>query len=213
MKEKIALVTVSGKAYYLLVCELKKKKLPFLSLTPQEQIPLEIKVVITTEKERHQITHPNVLVFKDEDNPTVIVEEAERIIKGKQSYEKLVVGVDPGKTFGIAVIGDRTLLETINCQSVDETVKSILGILNKTPAASKVVKIGDGAPTYMQQLLNVLDKTLQKDVFIEIVSEAGTSRFPTETKHRRDIRDMMSAAKIAGRNGQPFTRKGKGEKR
>ncbi len=57
MKAEIAVATISGKAYYLIVSELKKKNIPFLSLTPDESIPTEIKVVITTEKEKRLINH------------------------------------------------------------------------------------------------------------------------------------------------------------
>ena len=49
MKTNIAVVTVSGKAYYLILRELKKRKIPFLSLTPKDSIPFNIKVVITTD--------------------------------------------------------------------------------------------------------------------------------------------------------------------
>ena len=48
MKAKVAVATVSGKAYYLIVNELKKANVPFISLTPHEPIPLEIKAVSYT---------------------------------------------------------------------------------------------------------------------------------------------------------------------
>ncbi len=51
MKAKIAVATVSGKDYYLIVRELKKKKIAFLSLMPDAPIPLDVEVIITTKKE------------------------------------------------------------------------------------------------------------------------------------------------------------------
>lgn len=211
MKAKIAVATVSGKAYYLLVTELNKKKQPFLSLTPWNQIPLSIEVVITTEKERNLIHHPNILTYKEGDDPSKIVAEAVRLSKGKQRYEKLVIGIDPGKTFGMAVLGDGHLIETLNCPSKEEAVHAVLDSINKAPADQTTVKVGDGPPAYTEALLNSLDEMLPPNVGIEIVSEAGTTHVANEAKRRREIRDIMSAMRIAKRNGQTFSRGKKNE--
>lgn len=212
MRENIAVATVSGKAYYLVVSELKKHKLPFLSLKPQEDIPLGIKVVITTEEEHHFVRHPHTLIFKVGENPEDIVNEAIRIVKGKTSYARVVVGVDPGKTFGIAVVGDGELIETVNCQSIKEAVSTIAEILEKNPASFKVVKVGNGVPEYLKYLLDSLDRILPEEVEIKTVEEAGTTRLSSKKRNRRALRDMLSAAKIAVREGKLVRRKLLGEK-
>jgi hypothetical protein len=207
MKAKIALATVSGRTYYKLVNELKRKGLPFLSLKPWDPIPLDIKVVITTKEEHHLVAHPNVLIFEYESNPTSVIDEAVLGVQGKRSYEKVVVGVDPGKTYGVAVLGDDNVLETLNCSGSKEAVNVILDDLKRFPATVSMVKVGDGAPAYTKGLLPSLDETLPQETVIEVVSEAGTSRFMNETAHRRGLRDAMSAIEIAGRNGQIFPRR------
>lgn len=209
MKIKIALATVSGKAYYKLVNELKVRQLPFLSLTPSEPVPLSVKVVITTRKERPLIKHPNILVFNEETDPATVVNEAIRIVHGKKSYKRIVIGVDPGKTFGLAVLGDRDVLETVTCSSLEETLNTVLKLFSRATATINVVKIGNGAPAYTKQLLNLLDDTLPEETIIEMVSETGTSRFGRETTHRREVKDVMSAIKIAERRGNAFHRKKK----
>lgn len=206
MKAKIAVATVSGRTYYEIVNELKRRDLPFLSLKPWDPIPLNVKVVITTEEERHLIAHHNVLVFGHRSNPTLVIDEALLRIQGKRSYEKIVVGVDPGKTCGVAVFGDDRILETHNCSGLAETVKVIIDGLERIPASGGVVKIGDGAPAYTHELLYSLDKALPQETLIEIVSESGTSRSMNDTAHRRGLRDTVSAIEIAGRNGQIFLR-------
>jgi len=211
MKAKIAVATVSGKAYYLLVNELKERSLDFLSLTPQESVPIDIEVVITTATERHFIKHPKVLVYMSETNPAEVINEAVRTLQGKKSRETIVVGVDPGKTFGLAVLSDGNVLETVTCSSIEETVNTIVNALAKLQAVAQIVKIGNGAPSIAAELLSLLDQTLPKSVAIEVVSEAGTSRFVGETLHKRGLRDAMSAVKIAERSGQPYQR-GKGRK-
>jgi len=202
MKEKIAVATVSGKAYYYLVNELKRKNLSFLSIKPTDSIPFDIKVVITTQKEQHEITHPKVVVYKDDSDPAEIVAEASRAVRGKESFEKIVVGVDPGKTFGIAVLGDGAIVETANGSSAKESFRIIKDILTKTPAKACVIRIGDSAHTYAQDLLQLLNEGLPRNVGIEMVSEMGTTRLSTELPNRKGAKDVFSAIKIAGRFGR-----------
>jgi len=206
MKAKIAVATVSGKAYYKLVNELKNRRLDFISLKPWDSMPLDIDIVITTEKERNFVKHPKVLIYEDNVEPAAIIDETVRLIQGKKSYEKVVVGIDPGETFGVAILGDGNIIETFSCSSSEETVKAILHAFRRIPTSVNVVKVGD-APTYTKELLRLLDDDLPENVTIEIVSEAGTSHFAKDAIHRRGIRDMMSATMIAGRKGQLYLRR------
>ena len=214
MKEKIAVATVSGKAYYLIVNELKRRNMPFLSLIPTEPIPVEIKVVITTKEEQQKINHDRILIFQEGVGPEALVNEAMQIIQGKEYYEKIVIGVDPGEVFGLAVLADGRVIETENCFSVEETlgkIENILRNLEKNPLTGISVKIGDGVPKYKERLLRVLDNALPSNVMLESVSEAGTDRYLNETEHRRGLRDIVSAIRIAGRSGYIFPRRKKDE--
>jgi len=206
MKAEITVATVSGKAYYKLVSELKRRGLSFLSLKPTDAVPLDIKVVITTEGERQLITHPCTLVYDAENDPTEMVNEAIRLIQGKPSYDEVVIGVDPGRTFGVAIIGDGRVLETANCSSLKETIDTILKALEKVPAAINRVRIGNGAPVHTKELLHSLNKTLPKESVIEIVCEAGTSQPAKGMTHRREAKNKTSAIKIAERKGRIFPR-------
>jgi len=209
MKAKIAVATVSGKAYYLIVNELRNRNIPFISLTPYDPVPLEIKVVITTEKERPLIRHENVLALKEGENHQALINQALQQIEGKSSYEKIVIGVDPGEVLGLAVLADGKVIKTGNCFSIKETVEeigSIVESLKDVKVASITVKVGDGIPEYKEKLLRALDRRLPSNVELESVSEAGTDRYISEAKHRRGIRDIVSAIRIAKRTGQKFTR-------
>jgi hypothetical protein len=214
MKAYVAVATVSGRAYYLIVNALQKRNVQFISLTPKEPIPIEIRAVITTENEKHLINHETVIIYRDGADPETVVNETLQAVQGKEHYERIVIGVDPGDVFGLAVLADGKIIETGNCFGMKETldgIKNILRNLQNLRVASIVVKIGDGVPKRKEELLSIFDKTLPPNIMLESVSEAGTNRHLSGAKHRRGLRDIASAIRIAGRNGQVFQRRGRDE--
>jgi hypothetical protein len=208
MKAKVAIATVSGKAYFLIVNGLRERSMAFLSLVPGDPVPAEVKVVITTEREKRLINHERILIYDNETEPDTVVNEALKILQGKESYEKVVVGIDPGEMFGLAVIADGKVNETKNCFSVQEVLNKIKNIMKGVDVSSTMVsiKIGNGIPAY-KDLLETLDDALPPEVILELVSEAGTNRHINENKHRRGLRDIVSAIRIAGRVGYVYPRR------
>jgi len=180
----------------------------FLSIIPGQPVPTEVKVVITTEKEKHLINHEKALVYDSKTEPDNVVNEAVKILQGKESYEKIVIGVDPGEVFGLAVIADGKVNETENCFSIQEVLNKIKNIIKNVDVSATVVsvKIGNGVPAY-KNLLATLDSALPPEVVLEAVSEAGTNRNISENKHRRGLRDIVSAIRIAGRVGYVYPRR------
>ena len=208
MKAKVAVATVSGKAYFLVVNELKERNMEFLSLVPGNPVPPEAKVVITTEKEKHLISHEKILVYDNEPALARVVNEAVKVLQGKESYEKIVVGIDPGEVFGLAVVADGKVNETGNCFSVQEVLDKVKNIIKNFDVTSTAVsvKIGNGVPAH-KNLLETLDTVLTPEVVLEVVSEAGTDRHIDEKQHRRGLRDIVSAIRIAGRSGHVYSRR------
>ena len=208
MKAKVAVATVQGKAYFLIVNKLKEKNIPFISLVPGETVPTEVKVVITTEQEKGKVNHEKRLIYDDETEPDSLVNEVVKILQGKEAYEKIVIGVDPGDVFGLAVVADGKVNETANCFSIQEVLKKTETIVKTVDLASTAVtlKIGNGVPAY-KDLLEGLDAALPPEVVLEVVSEAGTSHILNENKHRRGLRDIASAIRIAGRIGYVYPRR------
>ncbi len=207
MKAEIAVATVSGKAYYLLVNELKRRDISFLSLTPQEVVPLDLSVVLTTEKESGLIRHPNILVFEYGKDPAVVVDEAVKVRRGKECYDTVIIGVDPGKTTGIAVLADADVLDAFTVSGSRRAVRSIVELSKRVGARENTVKVGDGAPIYSRELLHLLDKNLSEDYTIETVIEAGTNRSFNKDTHRKVAKDAMAAVRIAERRGRLFPRR------
>lgn len=203
----IAVVTTSGKAYYRLVGGLRKRGLPFVSLRPEDAIPLSVKVVITTGEEEKKIHFPKVLVYDEDKDPTDVIEQALQMLSGKSTYNQVVVGVDPGKTLGIAVMGDGNVLRSMNVFDTEEAAQKILRALNAINADTKKVRIGDGARDYQLKLVKLLDRSLPPDITLESVNEKGTTRTnETPLKHSHVPRDIMSAVRISMRRGSKIRR-------
>jgi len=196
MRSRIAVATVSGRAYYWLVNELNRRKIPFLSLIPGETIPPSIKVVITTKDESRLVNHPSVLIYNAKKDPSAIIDEAVRIIQNKKTYEELVIGVDPGKTFGVAVLGDGNILEKKERLTLEMAIDAVLTAINRHPAQTRKIKIGDGIPETAEEMATRLQIAIPKDTTIEIVSEVGTSNIRGNGS-RRKMSDADAAVNIA----------------
>ena len=208
MRPRVAVATVQGKAYFLIVNELKQRHIPFLSLMPSEPVRAEIRVVITTPRERQLVSHSKILTYSPETDPEILGIEIMRILQGKETYETVIIGVDPGEVFGVAVVADEFVVDTENCDSVRAVANKIRNTL-RTIDLSKTettVKIGNGVPIY-KELFDALDAELQHEVKLEIVGEAGTTRYTREDKHRRGFRHMASAIQIARRKGYVYPRR------
>ena len=207
MKTKVAVATVVGKAYFLLINELKERNIDFLSLVPGEPVPAEAKVVITTEKEKPLISHEKILIYDAATEPAAVVNEAVKVLQGKESYEKIVIGIDPGEVTGLAVVADGKVNETKACFNIQEITNEVSTIIkNVNLAATKVsVRIGNGVPIY-KEILAALDSMLPLEVVLEVVGEAGTDKPAKKGKHRRGLRDIASAIRIAGREGHVYPR-------
>jgi predicted RNase H-like nuclease (RuvC/YqgF family) len=57
--------------------------------------------------------------------------EVKKALLGKEAYEKIVVGIDPGEAIGFAVIADGKVIEESNCYTNREVIRAILKILKQ----------------------------------------------------------------------------------
>lgn len=208
MKAEVAVDTVQGKAYFLIVNKLKELNIPFLSLVPGESIPKEIKVVVTTEKEKALIKFEKVFVFNSEGELDRLMSELTISLQGKKAYETIVIGIDPGEVSGLAFIADGKIIDRANCLSVQEVVNKIKSVLKNInmPFTIVKVKIGNGVPTY-KEVIEALDAELPLKVILEVVNEAGTNKPLKVNKRSRNLRHILSAIRIAGRVGYIYSRR------
>jgi len=210
MTEKVAVATVQGRAYFLIVNALREQNIPFISVVPGETAPSRVNLMITTEKEKNEVNFGKVLIFRGESELENLVSEIKALLLGKEAFEKIIIGIDPGGAIGVAVLADGKVIEEDNCYSSHEMVNSILKVLRTVnfSITKVVVKIGNGVPVY-RELLKDLDDTLPPQVMLEVVGEAGTNLPINDRRRSRKIRHISSAIRIAGRIGHVYVRREK----
>ncbi|MCD6504083.1 hypothetical protein J7K52_01755 [Candidatus Bathyarchaeota archaeon] len=212
MKRKIAVATVSGKAYYLIVRELEKLKVPFISLRPWDAVPTEVDVVITTEKERDMVNHPTIVTLSEEGDVSEAVGKAVKLAMEKEGEDAVVLGVDPGKTYGLALLVGREVYETSTHSTLGGVLRAILKALNALPFPKKIVRVGGGAQPYTDELIKSLDDLLPRNVTIEVVNEEGTTKKIKDVEKVGGGKDASSAVMIAMRKGKVCARGKVGER-
>jgi hypothetical protein len=208
MKEKVAVATAQGKAYFLIVNKLKEQNIPFISLVLGESVPAKIEIVITTEQEKDLVIHEKILVFKGETELDKLVDQVKVLLLGKEAFHKIVFGIDPGIAVGLVAVADGKVIEEGNCFSTKELIDSILKVLRNVNfgVTNVSVKIGNGVPVY-RELFEDLDDALPPQIILEVVSEAGTNKPLKENKRSRRVRHISSATRIAGRTGNIIPRR------
>ena len=208
MKEKVAVATVQGKAYFLLVNALKEQGISFSSLIPGEPIPVKAKVVLTTPQEQTKVAFNKILVLYNEEDVDSLIIEVKKILLGKEFCDHIIIGIDPGENIGLAAIADGKTIEEATCRNSREVINTILKVLKTVDfSTTKVtIKVGNGVPVY-RELTRELDDAMPPEVHLEVVGEAGTNR--PQKVHSRKVRHISSATRIAGRTGKKVKREGK----
>jgi len=190
----IGIYTHDFSVFHDLVRLLKERDVEFFSLRTGK-IPPWINVVITTEESKSEVEFDQVIIVS-KDDPRTAVEQAVLSLGrngvGGMEYHSLIVGIDPGERPGVAVYGDRELLTTAKVEFPEDTAAMVKRMIDFYKADHVIVRIGDGAPTYRNRIINVL---LPLNVKIEIVDERSTT-FQHKTP------DIQAAIQIALKQGR-----------
>ncbi len=196
MRKVLGILTEDFRLYHDLVAALRARDLPFVTLSFARRIPETVGAVLTTSAEAARIRSRNVVIV-DDDVPNAIA-RALQVLKGKTEWRELLIGVDPGREPGVAVLGDGDVLDTRLAATPEAVRDEVRTALRMFPAAHVRVRVGHGDPTNRNRILNSL---ASERLRVEIVDEAGTT-------HRTPQPDLDAAVDIArtpgGRVEPPF---------
>ena len=201
MAAEIAISTLFGKVYFLLVDELKRRRLPFISLKPGDPIPAGIKVVLTSQEELKLFTHANVLAYRETTDPSAVVDRATMMLLSKSSFRELTIGIDPGKTIGVALLGDGIILRTEKRREIEDVIADISRFPKSFRADKLVIRVGNGSTEYHRHIMKKVEDNLPRDVVLELVDEEGTTR-ASKSRSRPISLDEEAAIRIAEKRGK-----------
>jgi hypothetical protein len=186
----IGLLTRNFRIYYDLICALKEIDMPFHSLSFSERVPKNVGVVITTRNELKDIDFPKVVVA--DIGIQFAIHMAKKLLSDRESFREVVIGIDPGRKPGVAVVGDGMVLHTAQAKSPEDVLEIAEIAVLMYPAETVRVRIGDGSPTERNRIINTLSML---KLPVEIVDEKRT------TNKRSRSADTDAAVEIAFSHG------------
>ncbi|MDA4129389.1 MAG: hypothetical protein OK457_01335 [Thaumarchaeota archaeon] len=221
-RPEVGVATSNGKAYFSIVSLLKKIGIPFVdvllerepliqlggsSSLRQGELNREIKVIITTRKERLQLYGPNVICVEDlGDDVGLACEKLLVLLYPPKPTDWLIMGIDPGNRTGVAVFINHREVESRDFQSLDKVIERVSILLDNAPEIRKIVKIGAGNRDLAQRIAGILQSMYRDKIRIQLVDESGTSVLRRKRIKGKyfGTRDQRAAKLIAYREGRDF---------
>ena len=191
----IGVFTKDFSLYYDLIKTLKKRKIPYVSLSSIDQIPSRIGVILTSNNELHDIKSQKVIAADVYDTIDHAVDLALQMLIGKDLYSKVFIGIDPGDQPGIAVVGDDILLQKLNVENPEKVVIVIKRFLREYPSIETLIRIGHGSVLTRNRIINSL---IPLELPIEIVDETKTTPSQQIGRHERDSEAAAVIALLTG---------------
>jgi hypothetical protein len=160
--------------------------LNILVLNPEERIPPNVGVIITTEKESENIDfgHDRILIF--DNRPQATLDKALSILFG-EDFNQIIIGIDPGKYPGIAVLGNNKTISVhhVSVGDVCPLIKRTMEVFKNKTIIVRLIR---------SQLINGI---LDLGLVVEMVDETGTTPNLGKGVHGQVISDIIAAINIA----------------
>ncbi|WP_435346112.1 hypothetical protein [Haloarchaeobius sp. HRN-SO-5] len=190
----IVVATEDFELYHGVVNELRDRGVTFTTVEPGDQLPEKTDVLVVGADEEIPVDDADMVGVKvvraAPDEARRAVDEALALLRGGEG--RTIVGVDPGRKPGIAVLAGETIVAAFQVP-LDQAV----GVIEREVAdtADPIVRVGDGARLDGAAIVNELD-----DVHVELVDETGTT--PYLGTGARGMGDVLAAVNIARIEGE-----------
>lgn len=188
--KSLGVLTSDFSVYYDLVQALRERGVPFIPISPDEDIPATVGVVVTTSAEAPTLdAHDAYIVTYS--TPEETIADALRMLHNPGPFRMCVIGIDPGERPGVAVLADGRILRLVHARGPEAVGDIARGVIERVPAERFVVRIGNGAPTFRDRILQTLGGL---DATLELVDETRST--PAEYRGAAE-RDTGAATTIA----------------
>ncbi len=185
-KNIIGLLTSDSRLFFDLVKELRFRGLPFRSLNFGEAPPMDIGVILTSQYDVDKVERTawgSSMPIIPVDDIYKGIRRAFQALTGIEIFEELVIGVDPGKEPGIAVLVNNEVLEVSQARSWDKCVEIIHHMLDSYIFRTSRLKLGNGAPESRDF---ILDHVADSFTVVEVMDEFRTTKLTKNMESDKD---------------------------
>jgi hypothetical protein len=180
---RVGIFTLDFKFYHDIIVDLRKWKIPFTSLESTSNIPRDVAVVLSSEKdERFWDRQINAR------DSTYGIRNSLPLLMNREVFDEVVIGLDPGPYPGVAVIADNVLTEAFETPMIEMVRKEVMEIRDSYRYRNISIKIGDGDKPHRDRIIQDLAET---GIDLKVVDERNTS-MPHKIHN-----NALSAARIA----------------
>jgi hypothetical protein len=167
-------------------------------ILPRDSIPLNTDIIITTETEKQIFMDRKIFVPKAF-NLYYLYSNLFLLKNDKKMFEEVVIGIDPGKTIGFAVVANSDLiLGTAEFFSAVDSVKEVIKVFFNVETTEFIIKVGEGGGAISKEIIKRLEEIFREKIILEIVKEDYTSRsqsFLKDTDYSKNIKSAILISK------------------
>ncbi|MCS7097148.1 MAG: hypothetical protein NZ926_01530 [Candidatus Methanomethylicia archaeon] len=208
---KIAGIIVKNQRIkYLIMSYLNKYKVNFIEFSSIEEAMNKNVNVLFTDINVHSILFDDNLPNLNEKFKEIIVLNydydfifsiKELIFKifphlfDKKMFNEVIVGIDPGKTYGLIVIADGKILFSQSSVDVDIIVSELMDTLNYIPFKRAIIRIGSGGGVYLKilesklaKIMKYINPNIKHNISFEVINEFSLAG--TNIKYHREKNDL-----------------------
>ncbi len=188
-----AIMTKDFRLYHGLVKEMKRAGIRYITLDMGDNVPPYVGLVVTSREEYGMVDFQRKIWVEE---PEIGVKKALAYLTGTEKCREIIIGVDPGKSPGIAVICDGKVVEKTRALSPESCLEIIRESMSCREYGRAIIRIGHGDLTNRNRTITALRAL---NIRMELVDESNTTRL---TKNA----DEDAAVSIAFTEGTEITK-------
>jgi len=155
-------MTRNFSVYYKIAKFLSERKISYVHLQPEDPIPPDATIVITTEEESSKIDHPNKIAITNESSVDEFLENILVFMRSGGSIEHIIIGVDPGEDPGLVVLNNGIVISAKHLKKPEEVGREVRRILKKYSPKSCIIRVGNLSGIYVYRVLRSFSRILDK---------------------------------------------------
>ncbi len=168
-------------------------------ILPNEPIPDNTEVIITTETEKGLIKGKKVFVPKAL-NRYYLYSNIYLKSQKNQIFNSTVIGIDPGKTTGLAIVAEENIIiGTGEYFTAVDVVKEVISAFFNIETKEFAIKIGAGGGDIRDEIVKRLKGIFHDKSTINVVKEDHTSKDNIKLGSSKFSKNIKSAILIAKR--------------